>query len=436
MQKESTCIVPIYKNYLRLQQKIKLLIMQQKFFYGWIIIIALFVMYTASNGIALNTFNLYTKEFTTAFGVDMDKALRLASVLYLALALPLPFIGRLLEKVSAKKLVLFGAIGTVASLFLFAFARSYNMVMLFVIVYPLFLAVTGLLTSMYIINNWFVKYRGIATGILLMGSSIGPAIFAPLIGKWIKIHGWQTAALYEAIICSVLIIIPAILIVDHPAKKGTYADGIEGQMGGQPIINAAASKAHFKSAIGNYRFYLVLIVTAVLWFCIGGFIQNQRSYQADLKLDVEKSGLIQGLFFLCGLLGKLFFGWISDRIDVKKVMLLSVINMLAGAALLYASLSNQSFTIPAAIVFGLGYSGVFTMIQLYVLNLYGGPAYGKILGLLSFLDTLALSAGVIVLSSLRKTNGNYQQAFILMMVLCVVSLLATFIINQSAKTKA
>jgi MFS family permease len=409
--------------------------MNKKFFYGWVILFALFVMYTASNGIALNTFNLYTKEFTTAFGIDIEKALRLASVLYLALALPLPFVGRLLERVSAKKLILFGALGTVASLFLFAFSRSYNMLMVFVIVYPLFLAVTGLLTSMYIINNWFVKYRGIATGILLMGSSIGPAIFAPLIGKWIKTEGWQTAALYEAVICSVLIIIPAVLIVDHPAKKGMYADGIEGQMGGQTVIDPVLSKEHFSSAVKNYRFYLVLTVTAVLWFCIGGFIQNQRSYQADLNMDVAKSGLIQGLFFLCGLMGKLFFGWISDRIDVKKVMLLSVINMLAGAAFLYASLSNTGFIIPAAVVFGLGYSGVFTMIQLYVINLYGGPAYGKILGLLSFIDTLSLSLGVIVLSKLRKANGNYKQAFVLMLVLCVISLVATYIINKSAKQK-
>jgi MFS family permease len=406
-----------------------------KVFYGKFIIAALFLMYTASNGIALNTFNLYTKEFAASFNVDMDKSIRLAAILYLALALPLPFVGRLLERYSPKKLITIGAMGTVASLFYFANASSYNMMLVFVIVYPLFLAVTGLLTSMYIINNWFLKQRGIATGILLMGSSVGPAIFAPLIGKWIKMHGWQTAAMYEAIICSVLIIIPALLIVDHPSKKNQFADGVEGRMAGQPMINKDESKKVFKTVTRSGGFYLVLIVTSVLWFCIGGFIQNQRNYQADLKMDVAQSGLIQGLFFFCGLLGKLFFGWLSDKFDVKKIMLLSVINMLLGCVFLRMSLQNSLFTIPAAIVFGLGYSGVFTMIQLYILHLYGGPAYGSILGLVSFIDTLSLFIGVLVLSGLRKASGTYAGAFVLITGLSLLALIATFIINHMAKKK-
>jgi hypothetical protein len=78
---------------------------------------------------------------------------------------------------------------------------------------------------------------------------------------------------------------------------------------------------------------------------------------------------------------------------------------------------------------------MFAIIQLYVLNLYDGAAYGKILGLLSFIDTLALSAGVLVRSGLRKSNDNYRQAFLSMMVLCIGSLVATCIIYQFVKEK-
>jgi MFS transporter, OFA family, oxalate/formate antiporter len=226
-----------------------------------------------------------------------------------------------------------------------------------------------------------------------------------------------------------------LLIVDHPSKKNQFADGVEGRMAGQPMINKDESKKVFKTVTRSGGFYLVLIVTSVLWFCIGGFIQNQRNYQADLKMDVAQSGLIQGLFFFCGLLGKLFFGWLSDTFDVKKIMLLSVINMLLGCVFLRMSLQNSLFTIPAAIVFGLGYSGVFTMIQLYILHLYGGPAYGSILGLVSFIDTLSLFIGVLVLSGLRKASGTYAGAFVLITGLSLLALIATFIINHMAKKK-
>lgn len=387
----------------------------------------------ASNGIALNTFNLYLPEFAKEFNVDIAKATGLAATLYLVLALPLPFVGNLLERFSPKVLIVTGAIGASAGLFFLANATSFGMVRAFAIVYPLFLCLVGLLTSMYVINNWFVKYKGIATGTLLMASSVGPAVFAPLVGKWIKTLGWQTAAHYQAIICSSLILIPALLIFSHPAKINAYADGIEGTVGRQPKVDKAESKALLKKALASREFYMLALVTAALWFCIGGFIQNQRNYQADLLLDVAQSGKLQSVFFTCGLLGKLLFGFLGDKFDVKKIMLLSVVNMFLGCLFLYLSLSNKDFVIPCAIVFGLGYSGTFTMIQLYIIDLFGGAAYGTILGFLSFIDTICASIGVAVLGGMRKANGNYEKAFMLMIILTIVSIVATYIINQRAK---
>lgn len=403
-----------------------------KKFYCWIIITCLFMMYMASNGIVLNTFNLYLPEFAKTFHVDIAKATSLAAVLYLVLALPLPFVGNLLEKFSPKILILIGAVGTSAGLFIMANAKSFATLQLFTIIYPFFLCLVGLLTSMYIINNWFVRFKGIATGILLMGSSVGPALFAPLVGKWIKTLGWQMAATYQFYICSALILIPALFIVSHPSKIGVFADGVEGTEGRQPTTTKKERSKIFKSALKSFEFYLLALVTAALWFCIGGFIQNQRNYQADLQLDVAQSGMLQGAFFFCGLIGKLLFGYLGDRFNVRKMMLISVSNMLLGCVLLYLSLADNRFTIPCAIIFGLGYSGTFTMIQLYIINLFGGASYGTILGILSFIDTLAASIGVALLGALRKSTGSYHTAFIVMIILTFISLIATFYINRRA----
>jgi MFS family permease len=393
-------------------------------------------MYMASNGIVLNTFNLYLPEFARAFNVDIGKATGLAATLYLVLALPLPFVGNLLEKFSPKKIILTGAFGVSAGLYFLSIATSFKMIQLFVIVYPLFLCLVGLLTSMYVINNWFVKYKGIATGILLMASSVGPAIFASIVGKWIKTLGWQAAVQNQFILCSCLIIIPALLIYSHPSIINSSADGIPGTIGRQPKVDKVASRALLKKALLSLDFYLVALITAALWFCIGGFIQNQRNYQVDLHLDVEQSGLLQSVFFLFGLLGKLLFGYLGDKFSVKKIMLLSVFNMLLGCLLLYWSLRDNRWVVPCAIVFGLGYSGTFTMIQLYIIDLFGGAAYGTILGLLSFIDTLCASIGVAVLGSMRKVNGNYEKAFMVMIVLTIFSLMATYYINHRAKKGA
>jgi sugar phosphate permease len=401
-----------------------------KKFYCWIILGCLFTVYMASNGMVLNTFTQYTPELMKYWKLDFKGASSFQSTIYLVLALPLPFVGFLLQKNSPKKMMLYGSIGIALSLLIFANAGSIGMMRLFTTLFPLFLSVVGLLTCMYLINNWFSKYRGIATGILLMGSSVGPALFAPILGKWIATIGWQKAATYEAIICSLLIFIPALFIKNHPSEVGAWADGIEGNIGAQLQTDPIAAKSQYKKALGSLNFYLVIIVTGILWFCIGGLFVHQGLYLKELKLDAAKAGQVGGLFFLCSLVGKLIFGFISDKFDVKKIMLVSVLSMLIGCIFLWRSVHNPAFMLPYAIVLGAGYSGTFTMIQLYAMRLYGGPAYGSILGLLSFVDTLCLALGGLVFGIMRKASINYNDPFLLMVLLSAISLVVTFIINK------
>jgi MFS family permease len=384
----------------------------------------------ASNGMVLNTFAQFTPELMKHWNLDFRQASSFQSTIYLVLALPLPFVGWLLQRYSPQKMMIFGGIAMALTLLLFANASSMGLMRLFTILFPLCLSAVGLLTCMYLINNWFSKYRGIATGILLMGSSVGPAIFAPILGKWINAMGWQKAAAWEAIVCSLLIVVPALLVKNHPRLADTWADGIEGNEGGQPRVDQNAARQHFKRAATSVNFYLVVIVTAALWFCIGGLFVHHGLYLKGLHLDAVQIGKVSSIFFISSLLGKLLFGFISDKFDVKKMMLLSVANMLAGCVLLWLSVHNSHYMMAYAIVLGIGYSGTFTMIQLYVLRLYGGAGYGSILGLLSFIDTLCLALGGLVFGILRKNSADYEHAFMLMVVITLLSLVATIVINK------
>jgi MFS family permease len=398
--------------------------------YCWIVLGCLFLVYMASNGMVLNTFAQFTPELMNHWKLDFKQASSFQSTIYLVLALPLPFVGVMLQRYSPQKMMIYGGIAMALTLLLFANASSLGLMRLFTVLFPLCLSAVGLLTCMYLINNWFSKYRGIATGILLMGSSVGPAIFAPILGGWIKSMGWQKAAAWEALVCSLLIVLPALLVKNHPTLAGAWADGIEGNTGGQPTTDAKAARQHFTKAATSFNFYLVAIVTAVLWFCIGGLFVHHGLYLKGLNLDAVQIGKVSSIFFISSLVGKLFFGFISDRFDVKKIMLISVANMLLGCILLWLSVADSAYMMAYAIVLGAGYSGTFTMIQLYVLRLYGGPGYGSILGLLSFIDTLCLALGGLIFGILRKNATDYGSSFILMIALTLIALLATVVINK------
>ena len=114
-------------------------------------------------------------------------------------------------------------------------------------------------------------------------------------------------------------------------------------------------------------------------------------------------------------------------------MLLAIANLFAGAVLLKMTVQDPSLLRAYAICFGIGFSGAFTMIQLLVAELYQGKNYGTILGVVTMVDTLAGSAGALVLGILRKTSGSYLSSFTLMIALCVIAFIATTFVRPKRR---
>jgi MFS transporter, OFA family, oxalate/formate antiporter len=369
-------------------------------FYGWKIVACLFLIYLATNGIGLNTMSLFNVEFEkTFFGAKTGQASKLMGWLYFILALPLPFVGRLLQKVSPKKLILIGAIGTAVMLLYLTTVRSFGALKVYYFVYPVFLTLAGLVSSIYIINNWFVQKRGLAIGVFLTASSFGPVLFSPLAGYLIKNYGWQQALLIQNIAAIALILLPIVFLYNKPADKAQFADGVEGRVAPVSLkFDNATINRHLKAILNTADFWLFLLVSGIMWFVIIGFIPYQRTYTDEMKLDAQQSGLIQGLFFFFSLAGKIIFGYLGDKYDKKTILVISVVNLLLGAVLLRMSLDNRALLIPCFIVFGCGFSGTFTMIQSFMIYKYAGPAYSTILGILSFIDTISGAIAALLIA--------------------------------------
>ena len=389
------------------------MVKMKKLNYGWAIVASLFCMYAISNGFTLNTLPLFYKSLGTELGIDSEAIQRGPSLLFVLIAFMAPVMGYFLDRYPARLLISIGAVGLVADIFFFSFIKSYQQFLGFYVVYSVFLALGGIISSVYLITKWFQKDRGKAIGVFLVSSSVGGAILNPLAGKWIKELGWHQAAWQLGFIAAAFLLVPLFFIRD----KKTVNQSSRGNYLNQDIT--------LKMAARTPTFYFLLVATGVMWFCIYGIITNQPLYFADLKLDAAQSGKIIGTFFTFSILGKLIFGTLSDYFSKKYIMLLAIITLTIGSVLLILTADNQSLLLPYAICYGIGFSGVFTMIQLLVAELYQGRNYGSILGIVTMVDTLAGAAGAYTLGSMHKAQGNYAGAFMIMLVLCGVALIGT-----------
>ena len=423
-----------------------------KRFYGWTLIVLLFVCYSATT-ISTNSLPLFFPELMKYFGWKHAQVVQPASFYFLYIAVFSPVIGFYLTKVSPKKIMLGGMILGFLSVLLFSVVDSYLQFHLVYIALSLSITMCGLLPSMVIINNWFQKKRGLATGVFLLGSSFGGILFPQIASRLIPEYGWRGAAVGIAVLGAIVSFIPIFFIKNKPEELGLLIDNGEliidnekwtrpparsdnekkmVQSLAQPIVHYPLSIIHlFKSPV----FYLLLLITAAFWFCGFGVLQNLRLYLQDYGFSLQRAANISSLFSLFSMTGKVTFGYLSDRFSKMNILLLATVFLIAGVASLRLVPVDESFAYLFTAFYGFGYSGAFAMIQLTVAELYRGPSFSKVLGMVNSFDSVGGFAGVALLGYLRTQNGNYDTAMTMLLVVCSVAFVLALALRKMVKSQ-
>jgi MFS transporter, OFA family, oxalate/formate antiporter len=394
--------------------------------YGWVVLFALFCIYFASNGFGFNTLPIWYPSLTTEFNLAKGQISEAPTLMLVLVAFLSPFFGYMLDKWNPKTMMLIGGIGLSALYLGFSKISSFGELKIFYVLYAVFLCFGGILTSMYLINKWFDKNRGLAVGIFLNASSLGAFVFSKWAAGLIATKGWREAEMTMAFVMTALLILPWFLIKNR--SKESVSAGVTAMKSSN--LASGTHSLTLKEALRTPTFYILLLITGTLWYCINGLLFNKDLYLTDLQKTIEERGSFAMLFFFCGFLGKLVFGFLSDKFSKKMIMIISIGNLLLGSFLLRSSIGNPELVKWVAIVYGFGYSGAFTMIQVLIADFYIGKNYGTILGIFTMVDTLAGSLGIILVGKNRQFSHSYLHAFDTMTILCAITILATFIIKK------
>ncbi len=408
-----------------------------RIFYGWWVLGGVFLMYAVSNGISNFTLPLFYPSLMEEFGWDQAEVTRPAAIKFLFASLYNLAVGFLLDRYSPRPIMATGALIMVFGIVSFLFMTD---LVHFTIIYLLLafgLSMCGLIPCMVTTSRWFTKYRGRAVGILLMASSFGGAVL-PLIIKGSLAEGlWRDAILTLAIIAFVFMFLPVVWPVrTRPEDKGTTPDGLpvaaEGSDGPNEPQGIAAG-ATVAQAARMPMFYFLLISTGILWFCISGVVQHQSIYLgSDQGLDGGTLAEVFSLFFWCSIFGKFIFGYLSDHFAKVSIMLLAILNLVIGLIILrFVDGAGINMIYLYAVVYGIGFSGTFTMIQLMIAELFAGPTYGSILGIFVAFDTIASAIGIFLLGEIRVRADSYIPAIDLMLAMVAVALVCVFAIKRA-----
>lgn len=379
----------------------------------WGVLAGLFLIYMASNGITLHTLPLLYPELIESFGWRAAEVTLPATVFFIVGAFTSPPAGWLLDRYSPRLIIVIGSLSLCCGLMAYARVQTLWQITVIYALLGLSLSLCGLVSNMVVLTGWFRERRGRATGILLMASSVGGALFPIVVGAGLAALGWRQTMLFAGIATGAVMLGSGLLLlrdsavtVPKPGDRGT-----------------AGSGPQLSEALRQPTFYKVLFATGSVWFVIIALTQHQSIYLAqDVGLPRVLIPGVFSVFFASSVAGKLGFGLLSDRFDLRRVMTISIVLLaLSLLALTQLESSARVLLYGYAAVAGLGFSGSFTCIQLLVARYFQGPAYGRILAVVILVDTLCGALGTRAIGLLREQQGDYLSSFLAMAVLAVLA---------------
>jgi sugar phosphate permease len=183
-------------------------------------------------------------------------------------------------------------------------------------------------------------------------------------------------------------------------------------------------------AFKTKTFYVLLIITASFWFCGFGVLSHLRLYLNEHHFSIADAANISSIFFVFSIIGKLFFGYISDNYNKQNILILATICLILGITCLKLIDANTNLAYVYAVMYGFGYSGAFAMIQLTVADVYQGKSFSKILGFVNAFDSLGGFVGVRLLGYLHDKDTNYNSGVNSLLTVCCVALFAAILLKM------
>lgn len=403
------------------------------FYYGWAVVGIAFV--TMSVGVSARTsFSLLFPPILDEFGWERGVTAAAFSIGFAASVMLVPTLGFVMTRFGPRVMIPTGAAITATGLVCATMATTpvefYLTLGVMTVSFAVSMSYAG--HSMFL-PNWFVRRRGLATGVAFSGVGVGAIVLLPWLQGVIETEGWRDACLSLAVLL-VAVIVPLNVIAQRkdPASVGLEPDGDNRQPGARraappdTVVDRRWTETDWTlaRALRTSRFWWVTVGFFTGLFAWYAVQVHQTKYLLDVGFSPDFAALALGLVGFCGIFGQIGVGGLSDRIGREWAWTIA----LSGFAMCYVLLlvlpSVPSPVVVYAIVacqglFGYGLGALYGTI---VADIYSGPRFAVVFGFVSIGGNLGAGAGPWITGVIFDRAGTYGPAFTLCVALALVSI--------------
>ena len=400
-------------------------------FKGWQMVYTGMMMEFSVVGFVFYCFPLMFSELEKDLGASQTQLSSALSLFFIFSTLASIFLGRILDKYSIKGIMTLG--GIIFSLGLFSIAMVENTLSL-LLIYATLIAIggpaLGNLSITKLVANWFDSKAGMALGIAAIGISFSGVVLPILVDPLIDSIGWRNVYLvFGAAV--VFILLPAVrmLVINTPEEIGQKKDNLETQ----PTSNTNQKLLNVSDFFKSKIFWIISLTFAFQFFAMGGVLLHLPLHSERIGFSeifslvgfpIKQYVFAYSLAAFGGVVGKILFGYLVDKLNPNKpVMIMMLMQSLGIFGLTFSG--NFLFFSLFCFTFGLGFGGAMVLMSACFLKAFGSVNLGSVRGFSGMIVVPLQPVGIFVVGRAFDLN-LYLEAF---QIMGVVTLLG-FIIGS------
>lgn len=364
------------------------------------LIAALLGTMCGASPIPYNVLPLVIGPIHSEFGWDF-KTISLGITIFGLISAPLaPFVGMICDKIGVRKVAL-----TSLVLFALVFASFYfvssNVSSWFILWALLGLIGIGSTPVSWsrAVSMWFVANRGLALGIMLIGTSLAGILVPQIAKQVIANEGWRMAFPALALL-PLLIALPIGLFWFREPKPDEIPSEIKSQHGDVWGLS-------FADALKNYRFYILIISVFIVSTAYGG-IHIHMAQIVSLHGFASAAASTMGILALGILSGRVIVGALFDRFWAPLVAFLALLLPAMACFLLMGTATPLHLLQIGAFLVGFTAGTESDVVAFFVAKYFGMKNYGKIYGSMYTAFGLGAAISPLIYGVARDATGNYD----------------------------
>ncbi|MER7450015.1 MFS transporter [Nocardia beijingensis] len=291
-----------------------------------------------------------------------------------------------------------------------------------------------------ITGRWFVRQRGLVTGVLTAAGATGQLVFLPLVSALAHAHGWRVPSLIVA--GAALAVAPLVLLFirDYPSDLGVRAYGAAPDSTAGLRVPAAGGASRALTVLAAIArrpgFWLLAGGFAVCGASTNGLVGTHFVSAAhDHGMPPTTAASLLAVVGIFDVAGTIASGWLTDRIDPRYLLI--GYYTLRGLSLLILPALLGPDTQPSLwmfiVFYGLDWVATVPPTVVLCRELFGadGPvAFGWVFASHQIgAAVAATTAGVI-----RDAQGSYDLAWYLAGGLCGAAAVMSAVIRRAPAT--